>query len=92
MLTTEEEFNKNTEKPPKYKYIASCNHIHIIYFHVFLNRKIGVIFPDCIRIRNSNKIKDDIKNDKIKYLKQELNCIDFFYKFNKRTFFNKKSI
>jgi hypothetical protein len=91
LLTTEEEFNKNTEKPPKYKYIASCNHIHIVYFHVFLNRKTGVICPDCIRIRNSNKIKDDIKNDKIKYLKQELNCIDFFINLTKEHFLIKKA-
>jgi hypothetical protein len=61
LLTTEEEFNANTEKYPKYKYIASCGHEHIVYFHSFLTRKTGVMCPSCIKKNNGKKRKDGKK-------------------------------
>ena len=91
LLTTEEEFNQMNTKTPKYKYIASCSHEHIVYFNVFITRKTGVICPNCVIIRNSKKIKDEMSNDKIRYLKQELNCIDYCINLTKEHFIMKKA-
>ena len=90
LLTTEEEF-KFIGRMPKYKYIASCNHTHFVNFHVFLNRKTGTICPNCIIIRNAKRKKDNMADDKIKYIKQELNCIDYFINITKEHFLMKKA-
>jgi hypothetical protein len=77
LLTTEKEFNELYQKYPKYKYIASCGHEHCVYFHVFLNRKTGVICPKCVIKRNIIKAKETISKDKLQQLKQELVGIDY---------------
>jgi len=84
LLTTEEEFklihdiSKNTTVV-KYRYVASCGHEHIVYYHVFLGRKTGVICPKCIRVINASKIKGQMKErGKLQYLQMEYDCSKYF--------------
>jgi hypothetical protein len=36
LLTSEEEYKNINKSRGKYRYIASCGHEHIVFFHVFL--------------------------------------------------------
>ena len=61
LLTSEEEYKNICKSSPKYRYTASCGHEHIVFFHVFLSRKTGVICPNCVNIRNTKNIKEKLK-------------------------------
>ena len=78
LLTTEEEYKTRCKKVPKYEYIASCGHEHIVYYHVFKSIQTGVICPSCMTLKNSVIAKDRVSNDKLKYIKQELESINYF--------------
>lgn len=91
ILTTEEEYKCINKNRAKYRYIASCGHEHIVFFHVFLSRKTGVLCPNCINIRNSIKIKEKFKDDKIQYIRQELACIEYIIDLFKENFIIKKA-
>jgi hypothetical protein len=78
LLTTEEEYKLQNHRPPKYKYIASCSHEHIVYYHVFKSRQTGVLCPPCMIVKNGKIKKEGFKDDKLKYIKQELECINYF--------------
>jgi len=78
LLTTEEEYKLRNTSQPKYNYIASCGHEHIVYYHVFKSRQTGVICPSCMTIKNGKIAKERVKDDKLKYIKQELDCINYF--------------
>lgn len=78
-LMTEEEFNKNKHTTTeKYKYIASCGHEHIVWFHVFLNRNTGVICPKCIIANDSVKQKENASINPLKTLDLEYENIIYF--------------
>lgn len=80
LLNTEEEFNDigKLVGSPKYKYVASCGHEHIVFFNVFLNRKTGVLCPACVISRNNKTAKTNMAPDKLQRLKLELTCINYF--------------
>uniref|UniRef100_A0A6C0DFT5 Uncharacterized protein n=1 Tax=viral metagenome TaxID=1070528 RepID=A0A6C0DFT5_9ZZZZ len=91
LLTSEEEYKNINKSRGKYRYIASCGHEHIVFFHVFLSRKTGVICPNCVNIRNSIKKKEQLKHDKIQHLRQELSCIEYIIDLFKENFIIKKA-
>ena len=91
LLTSEEEYKNINKSRGKYRYIASCGHEHIVFFHVFLSRKTGVICPNCVNIRNSIKKKETMKHDKIQHLRQELFCIEYIIDLFKENFIIKKA-
>jgi len=77
--TKEEYINRNkNEKYSKCIYIASCGHSHIVFINVFFSRKTGLICPSCKIKENAIKKKEDFKDDKLKCLKTELRCINYF--------------
>ena len=77
--TKEEYDNRNkNEKYSKCIYIASCGHSHIVFINVFFSRKTGLICPSCKIKENAIKKKEDFKDDKLKCLKTELRCINYF--------------
>lgn len=80
MLNTEDEFNEISKLGgnPKYKYTASCGHEHSVFFNVFLNRKTGVLCPKCVIERNNKTAKENMSKDKLKNIKLELSCINYF--------------
>jgi len=79
LLTSREEVEKLTCKPiPKFRYIASCNHEHEVFYNVFKSRGTGIKCPQCISTENSKKSKENFQNDKIRYIRLEKTCIDFF--------------
>lgn len=88
MLNTAEEFNEigKIGGNPKYKYNASCGHEHSVFFNVFLNRKTGVLCPSCVIARNNKNAKKNMSNDKLKNIKQELSCINYFISLVDKTF------
>ena len=77
---TKEEYEKRNkdEKFSKCNYIASCGHQHIVFINVFFSRKTGLVCPSCKSKENANKKKEEMKDDKLKYLKIELRCINYF--------------
>jgi hypothetical protein len=91
LLTREEEFNDLIDKYPKYKYIASCGHEHIVYFHSFLSRKTGVVCPNCITKINGEKRKKEMKEDKLQNIKLEFDCITYFLSLLQNNFIAKKA-
>jgi hypothetical protein len=91
LVTTEEEFKNRCNSSPKYRYIASCGHEHIVFFHVFLSRKTGVICPNCVNTRNSIRKKEQLKDDKIQHIRQELACIEYIIDLFKEHFIIKKA-
>jgi len=91
LLTTEEEFNDNIERYPKYKYIASCGHEHIVHYHIFSSRKTGVVCPNCIKKINGKKRKDELKEDKLQNIKLEFDCITHFFSLLQNDFTAKKA-
>jgi len=80
LLNTEEEYNsiKTLMKNPKYNYIASCGHEHNVFFNVFKNRKTGVLCPKCVIIRNKERKKENVSDDKIINIRTEFSCIQYF--------------
>jgi hypothetical protein len=80
LLTTEEEYKLLNVKKPKYKYIAQCGHQHIICYSSYKCRHSGIICPSCMTIKNGKIAKEKVKNDKLLYFKQELDCINYFKK------------
>lgn len=72
-----EERNKD-EKFSKCNYIASCGHQHIVFINVFFSRKTGLVCPPCKNKDNGIKKKEEMKDDKLKNLKLELRCINYF--------------
>ena len=77
---TKEEYEKRnkTEKMSKCNYIASCGHQHVVFINVFFSRKTGLICPSCKSKENGIKKKEEMKDDKLKYLKTELRGINYF--------------
>ena len=77
---TKEEYEKRNkdEKFSKCNYIASCGHQHVVFINVFFSRKTGLVCPSCKSKENANKKKEEMKDDKLKYLKIELRCINYF--------------
>lgn len=77
---TKEEYEKRNkdEKFSKCNYIASCRHQHVVFINVFFSRKTGLVCPSCKSKENANKKKEEMKDDKLKYLKIELRCINYF--------------
>jgi hypothetical protein len=49
LLTTKEEYDiiKKNTKFLKLCYIASCEHTHTVFYHVFKYRNTGIICPSC---------------------------------------------
>ena len=78
LLTTEEEYKLRNVNQPKYKYIASCGHEHIVNYNSFKSKQTGVLCPPCIILKNSKISKESFANDKLKSIKQELECINYF--------------
>jgi hypothetical protein len=78
LLTTEEEYKLRNKNQPKYNYIASCGHNHIVFYNVFKSRQTGVLCPSCMTIKNGKIAKERVKDDKLLYFKQELDCINYF--------------
>jgi hypothetical protein len=78
LLTTEEEYNLLKVKRPKYKYTAQCGHEHIICYSSFRYRNSGMICPPCMVIKNAKIAKERVKDDKLKNIIQELDCINYF--------------
>jgi hypothetical protein len=91
LLTTEDEYKNINKRHQNYRYIASCGHEHNVFFCVFLSRKTGVICPKCVTVRNATRIKEKIKGDKIQYIRQELDCIDYIINLFKAHFTIKKA-
>jgi len=91
LLTSEDEYKNVLMRTPKYRYIASCGHEHIVFFHVFLSRKTGVICPNCVNIRNTKNMKEKLKDDKLQHLRQELSCIEYIIDLFKEKFIIKKA-
>jgi hypothetical protein len=91
LLTSEDEYKNVLMRTPKYRYIASCGHEHIVFFHVFLSRKTGVICPNCVNIRNTKNMKEKLKDDKLQHLRQELYCIEYIIDLFKEKFIIKKA-
>ncbi len=77
---TKEEYEKRNKnvKFSKCNYIASCGHQHIVFINVFFSRKTGLVCPSCKSKENGIKKKEEMKDDKLKYLKTELRCINYF--------------
>lgn len=79
MDTKEEYEERNKGKTnPKCNYIASCGHQHIVFINVFFSRKTGLVCPPCKNKDNGIKKKEEMKDDKLKNLKLELRCINYF--------------
>ena len=78
ILTSKEEHSRNIGSFPKVKYIASCGHEHIVFVHSFLSRKSCIICPPCKHIINADKKKIAIKDDKLKMMRIELDCMNYF--------------
>ena len=78
LLTTEEEYKLQNVRQPNYKYIAKCGHLHNVFYNVFKSRQTGVLCPSCMTLKNAVIAKDRVSNDKLKYIKQELECINYF--------------
>ena len=81
LLDTPQEFmeiRKKSKSNYKYNYIASCGHQHIVYHHVFLSRKTGVICPDCALLRNKDVMKKKMQDDKTLFIQLEYDCIQYF--------------
>ena len=91
ILTTEEEYKCINKNRAKYRYIASCGHEHIVFFHVFLSRKTGVLCPKCVNIRNTKTSKEKIKVDKLQHIRQEFVCIEYIIDLFKEHFIIKKA-
>jgi hypothetical protein len=78
LLTTEQEYvEMNYKKLPKYKYIASCGHEHIVFYNVFISRKTGIICPSCTTVKNSIIAKEKVSNNKLLCIVQELDAINY---------------
>ena len=77
---TKEEYEERNKglKFKKCNYIAACGHPHIVFINVFISRKTGRICPTCKHTENSLKKKEEIKDNKLKNIKTELHCIDYF--------------
>jgi hypothetical protein len=88
LLTTQEEYNKiiYSSKFVKYKYTAKCGHEHEVFYHVFLNRGTGILCPSCVIKSNAKKMKEIVSVDKLKNIKLELKCIDYFKNLVKNNF------
>jgi hypothetical protein len=91
LLTSEEDFNKLTERYPKYKYIASCGHLNVVHFHSFSSRKTGILCPSCIKKLNGKKRKEQMKEDKLQNIRLEFDCISYFISLLDETFIIKKA-
>ena len=82
LITSKNEFEntKNTfKKSFKLNYIASCGHIHIVFYNVFKSRNTGIICPSCKKHENGKKRKEQIENNeisKISNIEQEFNFIN----------------
>jgi hypothetical protein len=72
-----EERNKD-QKMSKCNYIASCGHQHIVFINVFFSRKTGLVCPSCKSKDNGIKKKEEMKDDKLKFMKMELRCMNYF--------------
>lgn len=77
LLSSREEVEKAT-KLPKFKYTAKCNHEHVVFYNVFKHRGTGVLCPECVIKESSKKGKERTENDKIRCIKIEKKCIDYF--------------
>ena len=80
IIDTKEEYeerNKGT-RFPKCNYIASCGHQHIVFINVFISRKTGLLCPSCKNKENAIKKKELMKDDKLKFMKMELRCMNYF--------------
>jgi len=78
LLSTEQDYlNKTINTHPKYKYIASCGHEHIVMLTMFLSKKSGIICPRCKYNEYSINMRDAVKDDKLRCLKLELTSIDY---------------
>ena len=77
---TKEEYEERNKKQKysKCNYIAACGHAHIVFINVFFSRKTGRICPTCKHKENTLKNKEEKKDDKLKNIKTELHCIDYF--------------
>jgi len=94
LLTTEEEFDdirNNKTRHPKYRYTASCSHENTTYFHMFMNRKTGVVCPKCKTEKNAVQRKNDLSGNKIQNIEMELDCINYFTELVKNVFIVKKA-
>ena len=78
LLTTEEEYKLQNVRQPNYKYIAKCGHLHNVFYNVFKSRQTGILCPSCMTLKNAVIAKDRVSNDKLKNIKQELECINYF--------------
>jgi hypothetical protein len=77
---TKEEYDERnkTEKFSKCNYIASCGHQHVVFINVFFSRKTGLVCPSCKSKENATKKKELMKDDKLKFMKMELRCMNYF--------------
>jgi len=91
LLTTEKEYRNMYKSYAKYRYIASCGHEHIVFFHVFLSRKTGVLCPSCVNVRNTKTNNEKLKVDKLHLIRQELVCIEYIIELFKEHFIIKKA-
>lgn len=58
ILTTYEEYEKNTEKYKKFNIIASCGHVvNDVYKHTFFNRNSGERCKDCVKKDTAHILK-----------------------------------
>ena len=78
LLTTEEEYKLQNVRQPNYKYIAKCGHLHNVFYNVFKSRQTGILCPSCMTLKNAVIAKDRVSNDKLKNIKLELECINYF--------------
>jgi len=82
LLTTKDEHTEllKISKKTMYKlnYIASCGHVHNVFYNVFKSRGTGIICPSCKTKENGNIKKQQMQNNeisKIYTIEQEYNFI-----------------
>jgi hypothetical protein len=69
LLTTKEQHNEiiKSSKKQNYKlnYIASCGHIHNVFYNVFKSRNTGIVCPSCKTKTIGEYKKEKIKNNEM---------------------------
>jgi len=92
LLTTEEEFiAMGNKKLPKYKYIASCGHEHIVFYNVFVSRNTGIICPSCMTKKNSIIAKNRVQDNKLVCIIHELDAINYIMQYISEHFITQKA-
>lgn len=79
LLETKESVEANTDRHPKFRYIAQCGHENIVFYNVFCgSRATGHICNACTCKRNGERSKENKQDDKLCNVKLELKCMEFF--------------